>query len=84
MMTTVTRQITKTCPYKNEADEGQLSITFYGDEAPELHDLAARIDELCVEPISHERFTQKVISLVPGAEVSTSWKTGPWLVEVSE
>jgi hypothetical protein len=83
MMTIVRRSISKTCPYKNELDEGELEITFYGDEAPELHDLAARIDELCVTPISHERFTAAVISLVPEAEVSTSWKTGPWLVTVT-
>jgi hypothetical protein len=45
MITTITRQVVKQCPYKNETDVGELTVVIDG-EAPELHDLAERVDKL--------------------------------------
>jgi hypothetical protein len=82
MRTTITRQVTKRCPYADEIDVGTLSMTFEG-EAPELYDLARRIDELGSEPITHEAFTATLIAAYPEAtDVETRWRTGPWSVEV--
>lgn len=83
MNVTLRRQVVKTCPFKNETDVGELVITIDADEAPELHELGARIDALTTEPITHEDFTREVAALVPeGSEVVTTWSTGPWAVEV--
>lgn len=82
MVTVIRRPVIKPCPYRAETDAGELVVTFDGP-APELHDLAAKIDALCVTAVSHEDFTAAVAALVPGAHVRTAWTTGPWLVEVS-
>jgi hypothetical protein len=81
MITTLTRQVVKRCPYKDETDVGEIAIVI-GDEAPELHGLAADIDKLTVAPVSHEDFTWQVSRLLPGAHVTTRWRTGPWAVTV--
>ena len=83
-MVTVTlrRTVIKQCPYRHEIDTGELVIVLDGD-APELHGLAAQIDALCAEPISHEHFTARVAAILPiGARVTTNWTTGPWAVQV--
>lgn len=78
------REVTKICPFKDEIDRGTLIIAC-PDDAPELHKLAAEIDKICVEPVSHEDFTWEVLTLLPaGSEVLTVWKTGPWLIGVYE
>lgn len=82
MIVTLTRQVIKRCPYKDETDTGELVIVIDGD-APELHELAGRVDKLAAGPISHENFSRDVASLLPGAQVTTRWRTGPWSVEVS-
>jgi hypothetical protein len=82
MATTITRPVIKRCPHRDETDAGQLTITFPG-HAPELHDLAAKVDALCELPITHEAFTDHIRALVPGAHVETTWHTGPWSVEVT-
>ena len=79
--TTIRRPVIKQCPFKDETDAGELVITFAGD-APELHGLAAKVDALNAEPVSHEDFTAAVAALVPDARVVTTWNTGPWSVEV--
>ncbi len=81
MITVIRRPVIKTCPYKDETDAGELVIAFPGP-APELHDLAAQVDALCAKPVSHEDFTASAAALVPGAQVTTTWNTGPWSVEV--
>ena len=83
MITTIRRPVIKRCPFKDETDAGELVITFDG-EAPELHALAAAIDQLCQEPVTHEAFTAAVAELVPDAKVTTTWSTGPWAAEVTE
>lgn len=85
--TTISRPVVKKCPHRDETDAGTLTLTFDG-EAPELHDLAAKIDALCARPISHEAFTQAVAVLLrmrsnqPVAVVA-EWHTGPWTVKVA-
>ena len=82
-MITISRPVIKHCPYRNETDAGILTITF-PDDAPELHDLASRIDALCARPVTHETFTDAVAALVPDAStVTTTWHTGPWSAEVT-
>ena len=84
MITTLRRQVIKQCPYKDETDAGELVITIPG-EAPELHDLAARVDAAAAGRVSHEEFTRKVTALCPpGSQVTTTWHTGPWRAEVRE
>lgn len=83
MITTIARPVIKACPYRGETDAGTLTITFPG-EAPELHNLAAQVDKLCAEPITHEQFTLAVAGMLPdGTQVRTTWHTGPWSVEVT-
>jgi hypothetical protein len=82
MITTLTRQVVKRCPYKDETDAGELVIVIDGD-VPELHELGRQVDELSAGRITHEDFTSDVAALLPGAQVTTRWKTGPWSVEVS-
>jgi hypothetical protein len=83
-MITLRRPVVKRCPYKDEADAGELVITLPGD-APELHQLGEDIDALCGKAVTHEDFTRAVHALLTdGARVTTSWHTGPWSVEVAE
>jgi hypothetical protein len=80
-MVTVTLRSTviKQCPYRDETDTGELVIVLDGD-APEL---AAQIDALCAEPITHEQFTERLAAILPtGARITTNWTTGPWAVQV--
>ena len=84
-MITLTMQVTKRCPFKDELDAGELVITLPGD-APELHALAKEIHgELCAAPVTHEDFTRAAFDLI-GRDglVVTRWHTGPWSVEVRE
>jgi hypothetical protein len=84
MITIIRRQVIKRCPFKDELDAGELVIAVNGD-APELHALGARVDAIASGRISHEDFTRKVAALFPaGSRVTTTWKTGPWSVEVRE
>jgi len=81
---TVRRPVIKRCPFKDETDAGELVITF-AEDAPELHNLAEKIDALCAEPVTHEDFTRGVLDMLGGeAQVTTTWHTGPWSVEVRE
>jgi hypothetical protein len=83
-MITVRRLMAKRCPYVDETDVGTLTITAARD-APELHTLAAEIDKIAAEPISHEDFTRAVANRLPaGARVLWETRTGAWDVEVRE
>lgn len=76
--------VVKRCPFMDELDAGEVAVTLPGD-APELHNLAGKIRELCAEPVTHEQFTRGVLDLLGGeALVVTRWHTGPWEVEVRE
>jgi hypothetical protein len=81
---TLRTPVLKRCPFKDEADAGELVIVLPGD-APELHKLGDEIAALCREPVTHEDFTRAVAALLPGgAQVTTRWQTGRWSAEVSE
>lgn len=83
-MITLRRPVIKRCPFKDETDAGELVIVLPGD-APELHHLGEQIEALCAEPVTHEDFTRGVADMLgEGAQVTTTWHTGPWSVEVSE
>ena len=76
------RTVIKRCPFRDETDTGELVVTLPGD-APELHNLAEQVDQLCAEPVTHEDFTRGVADLLGGeAAITTRWRTGPWDVEV--
>lgn len=83
MIVILSRSVVKQCPFRDEIDAGELTVTVAGT-APELHQLAAQVDALCARPVSHEDFTAAVAALIPGADVRTAWRTGPWSVEVRE
>lgn len=81
-MLTITREVVKRCPHKDEVDRGGLAIRFDGD-APELHALARCVERLSAEPISHEDYTRGVVALLPpGSHVATVWQTAGWTVTV--
>lgn len=83
LTTTLRRQIVKQCPYADETDVGELVIVIPG-EAPELHNLADAINVVTERPVSHEDFTAAVADMLPpGSQVTTTWRTGPWEVEVT-
>jgi hypothetical protein len=83
LTTTLRRQVIKECPYKDETDVGELTIVIPG-EAPELHNLADAVNTLSRGPVSHEDFTLGVADMLPpGSKVTTTWRTGPWDVEVT-
>jgi len=83
LKTIIRRPVIKHCPFRDETDAGGLVITFSGP-APELHELGVWVDTLAAGPISHEEFTAGIAELVPGAQVVTTWHTGPWTVECSD
>jgi hypothetical protein len=84
MITILRRPVVKQCPFKDETDAGELVITVPGN-APELHALAAAVDAAASGRVSHEDFTRRVAALLPpGSEAVTTWRTGPWSVEVRE
>lgn len=84
-MTVILRKpVVKQCPFKDETDTGELVITVPGD-APELHALAEAVDRAGAGAVTHEEFTRRVAALLPaGSQVVTTWRTGPWSVEVRE
>lgn len=83
MITTLYTPIVKQCPYRRETDHGALVVEIPG-KAPELHKLGMQVEYLAANPISHEDFTAEVALLVPGAEVTSYWETGPWTVKVTD
>lgn len=84
--TTIRRSVAKQCPFKDETDAGELTITFTGD-APELHALDKEVNALTATPISHEDFTWQIATAAERAgmvmKVTTTWHTGAWSVEVT-
>lgn len=58
----ITAPVEKRCPYKDEQDEGSLTLTFrVFKDAPELHELAENLSTWTDIPISHEDFTDAVV-----------------------
>jgi hypothetical protein len=83
-MITATMPVIKHCPFVEEIDAGELEI-IQREDAPELHNLAARVMDLCGEAMTHEDFTRGVLDLLGGEGlVVTRWHTGPWEVVCHE
>lgn len=82
---TVTAPVTKLCPYKDEIDAGTATLTFHvQDEAPELHGVARVLGKWASERISHERYSDLLLTAF-GPEcvaVRTVWTTGGMEVTV--
>jgi hypothetical protein len=80
---TVTAQVTKRCPYKNERDDGTATLTFWvgNGDGPELHDLAHTLGSFRDEAISHEDFTRRLLGRPGCREVVTRWTTAGMTVE---
>ena len=80
-MITVTMPVLKRCPFVDETRRGPTGH-HVREDAPELHNLAAQVQKLCAEPVTHEDFTRSVADMLGGeALVVTTWHTGPWDVE---
>lgn len=85
-MIALRKPVAKRCPYRDELDIGDVDITLDAEDAPELHALAEAIDEVGRDPVglTHEEFTRRVVALIDGpATVTTTWKTGGWVVVIS-
>jgi hypothetical protein len=86
---TVTTGAYHRCPFKDEADEGELTLTFEaGAETLELHSLKAWIDGLDEWMVSHEAYTfyikdQLTKIGVRVTHVTTRWTTADMTVSVS-
>lgn len=80
MIVTISGPVTKRCPYREEVDEGTVTLTFDvgDDEAPELHGLAARLRRHEDARVSHEAYSLALIDdLGPSGcvHVRTTWQT---------
>jgi hypothetical protein len=84
-MIVLRREVAKRCPFRDEFDIGMLTVELQEDDAPELYELASIVDSAGEEPISHEAYTRAIADLFKGLSVTvtTTWRTGPWLVECS-
>jgi len=79
---TLRRSVIKLCPFVNEVDRGELTLTV-PDTAPELHALAESVCGFSDVRISHEDYTRQLHRMLPvGSTVVTRWKTADWDVEV--
>lgn len=81
---TVTGEVTKQCPYKDERDDGTATLTFeVGDgDGPELHGLSAYLSTFRGVPLSHEAFTRALLAAdYDCVEVVTRWETAGLTVE---
>jgi NADPH-dependent 7-cyano-7-deazaguanine reductase QueF len=75
---TATFPLRHLCPFKDEADEGRISIKWaVSKETFELHSLAEYLAEFADLKISHEELTTRIFrelgSMVVGIE--TTWST---------
>lgn len=74
---TVTVDVVKRCPYKDEQDDGTATLTFdVGDgDGPELHALADRLATYRHLLISHEDFTRLLAKQDGCVAARTTWQT---------
>lgn len=72
---TVTADVVKVCPVKNEIDKGTVTITYTIEgKSFELHALADYLASFATVAISHEDFTQFLAEDL-SAQVRTEWTT---------
>lgn len=86
---TVTRPLQHLCPFKDETDNGTITIHWAADGASfELHSLAAYLDAFATSQMSHESITDRIrhdLSSTPGVtcvSVRTNWPTAGFTVQV--
>jgi hypothetical protein len=88
VIVTVTGPVTKRCPYRDEIDEGTVTMTFLvlSGDAPELHGLAEQIAAGLNEKVSHEDYTRAMwATWFPKGlrRVETTWTTAGMEVRVA-
>lgn len=85
---TVTSEIRHLCPFKNEVDQGVVTVTFAADSRTfELHELAAYFRLFAGEKISHEALTDCIFDELTDEgprvlRVTTEWVTAGMRVVV--
>lgn len=86
---TTTSNLRHLCPFKDEIDNGEVTITWRPDgETFELHALAAYLRGYEQSPVSHEAITDRIqldLSTTPGVtgvRVETTWLTAGFRVQV--
>ncbi|GAC1575025.1 MAG: hypothetical protein NVS3B18_08680 [Candidatus Dormibacteria bacterium] len=86
MKVTVTAPVTKRCPYRDEQDDGTLTLTFeVAEQAPELHKLAEELTAWEGEAVSHEEFTALILRWFADAgcvAARSTWTTAGLAVTV--
>jgi NADPH-dependent 7-cyano-7-deazaguanine reductase QueF len=87
-LVTVTMPAFHMCPFKDEEDEGDLTVTWHaGAQTVEIHSFAAWLHSLDQWRVSHEAFTYHVRETLESVgvrveAVTTRWDTGGATVEV--
>lgn len=82
---TVTAQVTKRCPYRDERDDGTVVLTFDvadHQDAPELHALSDHLGSWRDQAISHEAFTRDVVQQTGATSARSRWTTAGMEVSV--
>lgn len=84
---TITAEVEKRCPYKDEQDTGTAVLRFdVLKDAPELHELADHLATWADIALSHEEFTAMLRDRwwSEGCRsVTTTWQTAGMTVEVT-
>ena len=78
----VTSPIVHLCPFKDEIDNGQITVTWQTlNGTIELHSLRAYFDSFAASEISHESLTDTIrrelnrIPSIKALDVTTNWTT---------
>lgn len=85
MILTVEGDVTKLCPYKDERDDGTVTVTFEvsDGDGPELHDVARKLRLYEDVKLSHEDFTRQVKDVLSATAVTSRWLTAGLTVTCS-
>jgi len=85
MKVTLVGPAEKRCPYRDEADVGEVEITFDVPEgdAPEFHTLAKQLASFADLALSHEAYTRRVLTLTGALTVKSRWTTAGMAVTCS-
>lgn len=78
MIVVVRGPVKKLCPYRNEVDEGTVTVTFsvsHRDDCRELHSLAGYLGSFEGASLSHEDFTRQVHADLAALSVESTWQT---------
>lgn len=78
----VTCDVVKRCPFKDEIDFGNVILTFK-ETAPELHYVADLIATYRDRQLSHEDFTNEMLAVLNPETVVSTWTTAGFSVTVT-